>query len=98
MQAAHDLLLPGCIHVLINGCVQTGNQIAGQFRAFVLRQRQRLLQQFMGFLRHKNYTLRCNLAYSPTTIFPFSSFTTYAHGNFASWVNMVSHFSGRAWA
>ena len=25
MQAAHDLLLPGCVHVLINGCVQTGD-------------------------------------------------------------------------
>src|SRR6202022_4981465 len=31
----------------------------------------------------------------PTTIFPFTSFTTYAHGNLASWVNLVSHFSGR---
>ena len=24
------------------------------------------------------------IPYVPTTIFPFSSFTTYAHGNFAS--------------
>ena len=77
MQAASDLLLPGRIHVLINGCVQTGNQVTGQFRRSSLRQGQSLLQQFMSFLRHiENYTLRCNLAYSATTIFPFSSFTT----------------------
>ena len=77
MQAAHDLLLPGCIHVLIDRCVQTGNQVTGQFGALVLRQRQSLLEEFVGFLGHqKNYTLGRNLAYSPTTIFPFSSFAT----------------------
>jgi hypothetical protein len=52
MQAAHDLLLPGCVDVLINGCIQTGVQITSQFSPFVLRQGQSLLQQFMGFLGH----------------------------------------------
>lgn len=28
------------------------------------------------------------------TIFPDSSFSTYAHGVFGSWVKTVSHFSG----
>jgi len=44
MTAANDLLLPGCIHVLINGCVQTGDQVTSQLRSFVLRQRQSFLQ------------------------------------------------------
>jgi hypothetical protein len=57
MQAAHDLLLPGCIHVLIDSCVQARDQVTGQFRPLVLRQGQSLLQQFMGFLGHnQNYT------------------------------------------
>jgi hypothetical protein len=43
MQAAYDLLLPGCIHVLINGCIQTGDQIAGKFCPFVLRRGEGLL-------------------------------------------------------
>jgi len=38
MQAAHDLLLPGGINVLINGCVQAGDQISSQFGPFLLRQ------------------------------------------------------------
>src|SRR5439155_26951783 len=62
MQTAHDLLLPGGIRVLINGCVQTGDQISSQFRPFVLRQGKGLLQQLMGFLGHvQNYMPRCNL-------------------------------------
>jgi hypothetical protein len=35
MQTAHDLLLPSGIHVLINGCVQTGDQISSQFGPFI---------------------------------------------------------------
>lgn len=33
-----------------------------------------------------------------TTIFPFSSLSTCPHGTFGSWVNMVTHFSGIAFA
>jgi len=67
MQTVHDLLLPGCVDILINRRVQTGDQVTRQFRAFVLRQRQSLLQQFMGFLRHiQNYTLRDQLQISQT--------------------------------
>ena len=29
IQAAHDLLLPGDVNVLIDGCVQTGQQVSG---------------------------------------------------------------------
>jgi hypothetical protein len=44
------------------------------------------LQQFVGFLSYQKIILSAAtwLSYSPTTIFPFSSLTTYAHGNFAS--------------
>ncbi len=57
MRAAHDLLLPCCIHIWIKGCVQTGDQVTGQFRPFVLRQGQGLLEQLMGFFGHiQNYT------------------------------------------
>src|SRR5260370_696195 len=57
MQAAYDFLLPGGIHILINGYVQAGDQISGQLHAFVLRQGKSLLQQFMGFLGHiQNYS------------------------------------------
>ncbi len=50
VQTAHDLLLPGGIHVLVNSCVQTGHQITSQFRPFALRQCQGFLQQFTGFV------------------------------------------------
>ena len=41
---------PGC-------CIQTGDQVTGQFRPLVLRQGQGLLQQLMGFLGHiQDYT------------------------------------------
>ena len=37
--------------------------------------------------------------FSPlATILPLSPFVTYAQGTLASWVNMVSHFSGTACA
>jgi hypothetical protein len=86
MTAASYLLLPGCIHILINGCVQTGDQVPSQLCSFVLGQRQSLLQQFVGFLSYQKIILSAAtwLSYFPTTIFPFSSLTTYAHGNFAS--------------
>ena len=65
VQTAYDLLLPGGIHILINGCVQTGDQISSQFRPFVLRQCQGFLQQFTGFLGHnQNYMPRCNLVFA----------------------------------
>jgi len=65
VQTAHDLLLPGGIHVLVNSCVQTGHQITSQFRPFALRQCQGFLQQFTGFVGHiKNYIPRCNLAWA----------------------------------
>ena len=52
MQAAPDLLLPGSIHVLVNGCVQTGDQIPSQLGSLVLRQCKGLLQQVFGFVSH----------------------------------------------
>ena len=36
VKAARDLLLPGCVHVLIDGCIQACDQTPGQFRPFVL--------------------------------------------------------------
>ncbi len=33
MQTAHDLLLPSGVNILINGCVQAGDQISSQFGA-----------------------------------------------------------------
>ena len=52
VQTTHDLLLPGGVNVLINGCVQARDQVPSQFRAFILRQGERLLQKFKGFLGH----------------------------------------------
>ena len=52
MQTAHDLLLPGGVDVRVDGGVQAGNQVSGQFRTFVIRQCKGLLQQFSSFLGH----------------------------------------------
>ena len=69
VQTARDLLLPGGIHVLVNGRVQTGDQISSQLGPFVLGQGKCLLQQFMGFLGHnRNYIPRCNLAWGRSVV------------------------------
>ncbi len=52
VQTVHDLLLPGGVNLLINCCIQARDQVPSQFRAFVLRQGERLLQKFTGFLSH----------------------------------------------
>jgi hypothetical protein len=62
MQTASDLYLPGGIHIFIDGCVQTGDQVPSQFSSFLVREGQSLPQQFLGFLRHpQNYIPHCNL-------------------------------------
>jgi len=44
--------LPRGLDVGIDGRIQTGDQITSQFGAFVLRQSQSFLEQFLGVVRH----------------------------------------------
>ena len=53
MQAAHDLLLPGCIHVLITVASKLAIRLPASSARSFSGSAQSLLQQFMGFMRHK---------------------------------------------
>src|SRR5579863_5869148 len=52
MQTTNDLLLPSGVGVWIDRRVQAGDQVPGEFGAFLVREGQCLSQQFLGFLRH----------------------------------------------
>ena len=52
-QPARDFILPRGIHIRINGRVQTGDQVSGQFGSFLFGKGQSLLEQFVSLLRHE---------------------------------------------